>query len=293
MRKSIFLFVPFFVGAVWHWFWEFIRSVFYERGSHMMAPVIDTITPDQIIHWGPTIAFPLLGFWLIWKTRPARNEAIASSQPDIVVVAPPMNYVLMWDPPRDTFIKSVPSRGGKIASELHWGQSPPFRFKNLGSVVAHNVRLHWEQTMDEQQLLDEINKSEMFKTYPSSNDKKDMRYREFTFEIPFLAPEIDNMSFVNVPIPYYVYLYAETYFTAVISGDQLIKELITVQFRLTISWDRPPCVKQTIFVVTATARNTHPYPFVEGVQFEDEDGKMHPLPKVMAEITFNVKQIAP
>jgi hypothetical protein len=37
----------------------------------------------------------------------------------------------------------------------------------------------------------------------------------------------------------------------------------------------------------------HPYPFVEGVQFKDEDGKMHPLPKVMAEITFGVEQIAP
>ncbi len=73
MRKRILLFLPFLAGAVWHWLWEFIRSILYDRGSRMMAPIIDTITPDQIIHWGPTIVLPILGLWLIWKTRPEKT----------------------------------------------------------------------------------------------------------------------------------------------------------------------------------------------------------------------------
>lgn len=81
MWKRILLFLSFLAGAIWQWLWEFIRALFYDRGSRMMAPVIDTITPDQIIHWGPTIVLPIIGLWLFWKTRPGKMTAGAEEMP--------------------------------------------------------------------------------------------------------------------------------------------------------------------------------------------------------------------
>ena len=58
----------------WHWFWEFVRSGFYDRGLRMTAPFIDSITSsitiDRLMNWGPTLVLPAFGIWLIWKTKP-------------------------------------------------------------------------------------------------------------------------------------------------------------------------------------------------------------------------------
>ena len=40
----------------------------------MLTPLIASITPDQIIHWGPTVGLPMVGLWLFWKTRPNPEE---------------------------------------------------------------------------------------------------------------------------------------------------------------------------------------------------------------------------
>jgi hypothetical protein len=132
----------------------------------------------------------------------------------------------------------------------------------------------------------------LFKQYSAPNNKTDIRKKEYTFSLPYLAPAVDNTSYVSVPIPYFIYSYAEIYFAAVISGDPL-KELVKVPFRLTISWDRPSEREPTIFIVTATARNMQASSPVAGEQIEDKNGKMRAAPKVMAEITFDVEQIAP
>jgi hypothetical protein len=68
MRRRILLFLPFLAGAVWHWLWEFIK-LFYERGSRMLTPFFDSVPVDDLLRWGPTIAFPALGVWLIWRAR--------------------------------------------------------------------------------------------------------------------------------------------------------------------------------------------------------------------------------
>ena len=36
----------------------------------MLAPFIDSITLDQVVHWGPTVGLSFLGLWLFCKTRP-------------------------------------------------------------------------------------------------------------------------------------------------------------------------------------------------------------------------------
>jgi hypothetical protein len=153
--------------------------------------------------------------------------------------------------------------------------------------------------MDLQQLLDEINKSEMFKKYPQPDDINNISYEDSTFQLPYLAPVIDNTSYEDVPIPYFIYLYAKIYFAAVISGDPL-KEWVKVPFRLTISWDQPPGGEPTTFVVTATARNLHPSlsspaslrPLLYSITGAEQIEAPH-LPKIIAEITFGVERIAP
>lgn len=250
-------------------------------------------------------------FYCAIRTAPKRAKKVEAQseieklrfqQPDIVVIPPPMNYILVWGPPQQPRILSgyLKLRKSKVPFPLEISDlpdpnreepSPLFRVKNLGS-VAHTVRMHWEQSMDLQQLLDEINKSEMFKKYPQPDDINNISYEDSIFQLPYLAPVIDNTSYEDVPIPY-----AKIYFAAVISGDPL-KEWVKVPFRLT--WDQPPGGEPTTFVVTATARNLHPslsspaslrpllYSITGAEQIEAPR-----LPKIMAEITFGVEGIAP
>lgn len=35
----------------------------------MLTPFFDSVTVDDLLRWGPTIAFPALGVWLIWRAR--------------------------------------------------------------------------------------------------------------------------------------------------------------------------------------------------------------------------------
>jgi hypothetical protein len=63
-----------FAGTIWQWLWEFIRSVFYEHGSRMLTPIIGSFTTDDLFRWGPTIGFPIIGFWLFWKTKPTTQK---------------------------------------------------------------------------------------------------------------------------------------------------------------------------------------------------------------------------
>jgi hypothetical protein len=65
-------------AAVWGYFWEFVRSLFYEHGSHMLTPLINSVSIDQILHWGPPIVFAGIGGLLFWKTRPIRTSEQAT-----------------------------------------------------------------------------------------------------------------------------------------------------------------------------------------------------------------------
>jgi hypothetical protein len=282
---------------------QFLRWGIFALGVFMIIwPIVPAIYSDAkrrgrmpALIGMVIFGLPFIGcaIWYFWPSQP-EQVAIAGPQPDIVVIPPSMNYLLLWNPPQQTFIRSIPLKEGKIPREFNTMAvpSPPFRVKNLGPVVAHDVHMHWEQIIDERQLKNIINKSELFGRYPAPNDKPEMN-KEFTCNIPYIAPTVDNTSYIEIPIPYYMYLFAETYFTAAIFGNLLSDELITVPFRLTVSWERPPGAPPLNFIVSAIARNMHPYPIVNGEQFHDEDGKTHPMPKIMAEITFNVQQIAP
>ncbi len=63
-----------FGAAAWLLFWEFVRSLFYERGSRLLTPFIDSITGDQFLRWGPSVGLALLGLWLFFKTGQNINQ---------------------------------------------------------------------------------------------------------------------------------------------------------------------------------------------------------------------------
>src|SRR4051812_39899521 len=72
MRKWVFAPLSIAAASLWPWFWEFVRSLFYEQGSHMLSPLIGGLTPDQILHWGPSIILAIAGVLIWWdlKGRP-------------------------------------------------------------------------------------------------------------------------------------------------------------------------------------------------------------------------------
>jgi hypothetical protein len=71
MQKRLAGLAWWFGAALWAYFWEFVRSLFYEQGSHMLTPFIHSVSIDQILHWGPPLAFAGIGAFLFWKTRPS------------------------------------------------------------------------------------------------------------------------------------------------------------------------------------------------------------------------------
>jgi hypothetical protein len=75
MRQRLKVLVWWCGAAIWAWSWEFVRSLFYERGSHMLNPLIDSASLDQILHWVPPLIFAGIGFVLFWKMRPVAVPA--------------------------------------------------------------------------------------------------------------------------------------------------------------------------------------------------------------------------
>jgi hypothetical protein len=75
MRKRISALAPLVAAASFHWFWEFVRSLFYERGSRMLNPVIENISPDQLLQWGVSAVLASVGLYLFWKLREPRSFA--------------------------------------------------------------------------------------------------------------------------------------------------------------------------------------------------------------------------
>jgi hypothetical protein len=80
MRNRIFGGLSFVGAALWTLSWEFVRSLFYERGSHMLTPFINSITMDQIVHWGPPIGLSFVGGWLFWTTRAKGNATTVKTE---------------------------------------------------------------------------------------------------------------------------------------------------------------------------------------------------------------------
>jgi hypothetical protein len=209
------------------------------------------------------------------------------AQVDIIVVPPSENSILTWDPPRDVSIRTVRLNGGAIPPDSG-SRGPIFRIKNLGSAVIHDVSLRWDQLGDERQLQDAIAKVSTFKEF--NVDNPDVRRRDYTVTLPFLAPEIDNRSYFDLPIPYYVYRFAEVYIAAVLAANPLRADTIEVPFRLTISWDQPSYGSEK-FKVVIIARNMNPNPpqTKEEQMMKLSDGTSRPLPNITAELTFNIE----
>ncbi len=52
--NRIFGFLSFIAAAAYHYVFEFIRTIFYDRILHVLNPYINTVALDHLFHWGPT-----------------------------------------------------------------------------------------------------------------------------------------------------------------------------------------------------------------------------------------------
>jgi hypothetical protein len=66
-------FVSFIGGALWIYFWDFIRSRPYEWIAAPL-PSVSSITLEQILHWGLPTVLVAIGFWLFFITSPRSDE---------------------------------------------------------------------------------------------------------------------------------------------------------------------------------------------------------------------------
>ena len=230
-----------------------------------------------------------------------------TTQPDIEVLAPELGYLLRWDPPAKMYIQSVPWEGGNLPPEGTAVPSPRFRIKNLGAAVARNLQLKWKLLLDEKEFLNAIAKPELFRKYNARFDEQSGRFYigggktdtnewnallagDYTWSMPFLAPEMNNTSYVDSPIPYGIYQLVEIYSCALISNDPLSRELISVPLTLTISWDKPTGGKPVSFSVRAIIQSMAYGP---GSKIKDASDEWVQPPKVMGTIGFQVELLSP
>lgn len=201
---------------------------------------------------------------------------------------------------------SKASRGPEISSPEGAGvPSPQFRIKNLGTAVPRNLRLHWKLLLGEKDFLAAIEKPELFRMYNARFDAKESRFYigggetktnewnalltwEFTSTVLFLAPEINNTTYVHSPIPYSTYQLIDIYSCAMISDDRRSRALITVPLTLTISWDEPSGGKPISFSVRAIIQGMDP-----GTQIKDTNDVLGPIPKITGTIGFEVEPLSP
>ena len=69
--RTILAFCLFVAGALQQYFWEFIRTALYGRGLQILAPQIEGISVDTIVHYGLTAVLFGCGAFLVWPSRPA------------------------------------------------------------------------------------------------------------------------------------------------------------------------------------------------------------------------------
>jgi len=68
--RVFFAFCAYVAGLLQNYFWEFIRAGLYEKGLHMMAPHMEGLSIESVVHYGSTLALIGTGTWLIWPSRP-------------------------------------------------------------------------------------------------------------------------------------------------------------------------------------------------------------------------------
>jgi hypothetical protein len=81
-------------GGLNYYFWEFLRSVFYDKIARFVAEVPNMIgtylTWDSVLRLMVSLAFAGIGGFLFWKTRPKEQPGIATS-PDIETLGARLN----------------------------------------------------------------------------------------------------------------------------------------------------------------------------------------------------------
>ena len=67
--------IPTIALATKHWWWEFVRSFFYEKIMHLIGEVA---WPDWLLSWGLSALLVLAAGWLWWPTLKDRIPALGT-----------------------------------------------------------------------------------------------------------------------------------------------------------------------------------------------------------------------
>lgn len=156
--------------------------------------------------------------------------------PDILLVSPVYEYSLVWNADTNVEIIMLPNRGPTETAPLKTGL-PLFRIKNIGKAVATQLQIEWEaqhidlnKTVDTSARLNgyDVRLSEtqfaVFRGMPDDrmlNQAKKIEVRgvisgqsaqgyacgyaeKATSSLPYLAPVIDNTTYLEIPLPYQI-----------------------------------------------------------------------------------------
>lgn len=110
-------------GILWPYFWEFVRSLIYERAQHVMEPYIPSY--DIVLHYGPAIVLVVLALWLFWRSGSSARSGKKSVMPrsDTRAILSLSGPRLLKDP--------------RYQSKNRWRM----KVHNGGSVAARNVQM--------------------------------------------------------------------------------------------------------------------------------------------------------
>ena len=84
MRSRIAILAAFFAAAAYHYSFEFVRTIAYDRVLHVLNPYIDAVTAEFLLNWGVTALLAAFGVYLFWKTRPQTvglNSSVRVEEP--------------------------------------------------------------------------------------------------------------------------------------------------------------------------------------------------------------------
>ena len=73
MRKRVLAFLSFVGASLWLYFWEFLRSIFYERAEHVLGPILSShsdVLLGALVQYGPPVVLVVIGLILfVWSGR--------------------------------------------------------------------------------------------------------------------------------------------------------------------------------------------------------------------------------
>lgn len=233
------------------------------------------------------------------------NENAKDSESDIIILPPENYYVTIWDPPKDLQIVTRPKWHSPLKHHSD-ARLPLFRMKNVGGTVLQKISISWDFLLTPS-IDSFVQSSPIFTIYkfswgnglygfeatdPSGNKGWAAAYAEKDVEnLPYLAPTIDNESYVYIAFPPRVWASIEIAALYLLSRQEAENALrrrialpsCNLKFSILAEWEHPKSSHER-FDFLASIQSTKPVS--NGAVTMPMDGKMRPPPAAMFETRF-------